>query len=173
MQLKLSHNSYLFWAIWLGKFSQKGILNLFPLYLTCDCISKILLVWSSHIYFLPGYWPIRILVSQYKWKIFTVYKSIIPQYSTNKTLKMLKENAWWSLNTLMLDIMTCLRWCKILPGKKNAIFHMNKKRYICTDLGHELYSETIVPNPMSTLNRAWHIKVKKTWGLQHWFVSTL
>ena len=30
-------------------------------------------------HFLPGYWPISILVIQFKWQIFTVYKRIIPQ----------------------------------------------------------------------------------------------
>ena len=42
----------------------------------------------TRLYFLPGYWPIRVLLNQYEWQIFTVYKSIIPQQCPSLSL-------WW------------------------------------------------------------------------------
>ena len=66
--------------MWLGTFSQWGILILLPLHLADDCISvfplpRIHLVWWPHLYFLPGYWPISILWNQYDWQIYTGYKN--------------------------------------------------------------------------------------------------
>lgn len=74
-------------------FLSKAVSSCF-LCLTCDCVSafplpRIPLVWSSHLYFLPSYWLIRILLNQYKWQILTIYKNIIPQqtreYIANST----------------------------------------------------------------------------------------
>ena len=42
-------------------------------------LPRVLLLWSPCLYFLPGYWPIRILLNQYNWQIFTEYKSTVPQ----------------------------------------------------------------------------------------------
>ena len=72
LQLKLTHNSYLCLATWLGTFSQQGIPILLPLLLDDNCVSafplpRILLVWSPCLYFLPGYCrPIRILLKQHE-----------------------------------------------------------------------------------------------------------
>ena len=84
LQLKLARNFYLCLVTWLGTFPQRGILILLPLHLTGDWLSvlplpRILLVWSPHLYFLPGYWLISVSLNQYKWQLFTVYKSAILQ----------------------------------------------------------------------------------------------
>ena len=39
------------------------------------------LIWSPSLYFLPGYWPISVLLKQFEWQIFTVYKRIIPLHT--------------------------------------------------------------------------------------------
>ena len=74
----------------LATFYQRGILILLPLHLdygimTADwafSFPRILLFWLPHLYFLPGYWPISILLNKYKSQLFTGYKTIVPQHIT-------------------------------------------------------------------------------------------
>lgn len=34
------------------------------------------------LYFVPGYWPISILLNQFEWQLFTVFKRVIPRQET-------------------------------------------------------------------------------------------
>lgn len=48
----------------------------------------IIFAWLPYLYFLPGSWPISILLNQFKWQICTVYKMIIPQQPILLTITM-------------------------------------------------------------------------------------
>ena len=85
-------------ATWLGIFFQWGLLILLSLYLGDNCRQPFLFpeFQSGHptyIYYLPRYWPVSILLIQYKWQIFTEYKTIVPQYSADKDVFWYWNNA--------------------------------------------------------------------------------
>ena len=48
---------------------------------------------SPFFYFLPSCWPISILLNQYEWQFFTVYKSILPPHE-KVSIKVFMVSLW-------------------------------------------------------------------------------
>lgn len=91
-----------------------------PLNLTGDCICKFLLpgtllIWLSHLYFLLGYWPISVLLNWYKWQIFTMYKSIIPQQTMIRHCNNWVRLFWAKACLCVCNVESWSRCCLYCP----------------------------------------------------------
>ena len=75
---------------------------------------RILLILLAYLHFLPGYWPISILLNKYKWQIFTLYKSILPKHWLS-LLRKIRLYQGRTPENLQLEWMTqmiqCFRAC--------------------------------------------------------------
>ena len=89
------------------------------LHLTDDCISafplpRILLVLLPSIYYLHGYWPISILLNQYKWQVFIVYKRRALSHSTPGIQAMISLHPHCYVVFLPLSLFMCICQCEHL-----------------------------------------------------------
>ena len=111
-------------------------------------LPRILLVWLPHLYFLPGYLPISVLLNQDAWQTFTAYKSVILQHRPSLDSLLMEAVGWmegvseWHTKSLLfyeLVIKFRTNESQAKPQVHANALHLFSSRY-CLVCKHPLWS---------------------------------